>query len=281
MSVLTGILICVIGFVFACLQKIVADDFKAWRPTLVARIIAAAVRNLPLAKRPRYSEEWNGHIDAMPGDLAKLGAAVGCLIASWTISGAPLRLRKRCVDVFVSATALAFLGPLLCLSAFLIKLNAPGPIFVRERRIGKNGQPFGSFVFRTRDSSGGRTAVGNILRGASLDALPQLFNVLAGQMSLVGPRTLTHENGEVDQAATADSTPGIVGLWAFGERENESSDYLSFKLQIKLLVAFLGLLIVIDGRPQLERSFKVGKLCIVLIIIFFALIALVGDKVIF
>lgn len=111
------------------------------------------------------------------------------------------RLLKGLLDCSVAAVALIVLAPLLALIAITIKLDSPGPVFFRQRRLGQNNQVFRIFKFRTMTVSedGDRviqarrndprvTRVGRFLRSTSLDELPQLINVLTGTMSLVGPR---------------------------------------------------------------------------------------------
>ena len=108
---------------------------------------------------------------------------------------------KRSFDIVLAAVGLALLGPLFALAAILIKLDSKGPVFFRQERIGKDGRPFRIFKFRTMVDNayalGPRltqkrdprvTPVGLILRWTKLDELPQLLNVLAGDMSFVGPR---------------------------------------------------------------------------------------------
>ena len=108
---------------------------------------------------------------------------------------------KRVVDVVVSAIGLALLTPLCILIGLLIKIDSPGPVFYRQLRVGLRGQPYMIFKFRSmyRDAekNGPRWAekhdtrvsrVGRILRKSRMDELPQLYNVLRGEMSLVGPR---------------------------------------------------------------------------------------------
>jgi Undecaprenyl-phosphate glucose phosphotransferase len=112
------------------------------------------------------------------------------------------RILKRGVDVAVGGVALVVLGPVLLLIALAIKLTSPGPVLLRQERMGLDGRAFSMLKFRTmradaeadsgpvwatpRDDR--RTAVGGVLRRVSLDELPQLLNVLKGDMSLVGPR---------------------------------------------------------------------------------------------
>ena len=108
---------------------------------------------------------------------------------------------KRVVDVLGSAFGLLVLWPLLAAIAIAIKLDSPGPAFFRQERIGRGGEPFRIFKFRTMVADAAQTGtaitiradpritrVGAFLRRTKLDELPQLINVLLGDMSLVGPR---------------------------------------------------------------------------------------------
>ncbi len=111
-------------------------------------------------------------------------------------------LVKRAVDVVVSLLALVLLAPLMLAIALIVKLTSPGPVFYRQERCGLNGRPFDMLKFRSmrcdaeqqtgavwaRKDDPRRTAFGTFLRRTSLDELPQLINVLKGDMSLVGPR---------------------------------------------------------------------------------------------
>jgi lipopolysaccharide/colanic/teichoic acid biosynthesis glycosyltransferase len=113
---------------------------------------------------------------------------------------------KRLADVLVSATALVVLSPILALIALGIRLSSPGPVIFVQMRQGRFNEPFRMFKFRTmhhgadgvaggftRERDSRVTGVGRILRRAHLDELPQLFNILRGEMSLVGPRPETVE----------------------------------------------------------------------------------------
>jgi exopolysaccharide biosynthesis polyprenyl glycosylphosphotransferase len=142
------------------------------------------------------------------------------------------RFAKRASDVAFAATALALLTPLMLLVALAVKLDSPGPIIFRQRRTGLNGRAFFIYKFRTmavmedgrriiqaRQGDPRVTRAGRLLRQSSIDELPQLFNVLKGDMSLVGPRP--HAVAHDDQYRTVIANyacrhfvkPGMTG-WA-------------------------------------------------------------------
>jgi Undecaprenyl-phosphate glucose phosphotransferase len=147
------------------------------------------------------------------------------------LSGAQ-RFAKRVMDIVVASLALIFFLPVMALTAIAIKLDGPGPVIFRQHRNGFNGRQFVIFKFRTmtvqengpavaqatRDDPR-VTAIGRLLRSASIDELPQLLNVLKGDMSLIGPRphALAHdnyfENILSDYAFRHHVKPGITG-WA-------------------------------------------------------------------
>jgi Undecaprenyl-phosphate glucose phosphotransferase len=130
------------------------------------------------------------------------------------------RLAKRMIDIVIASVALVLLLPVMALTAVAIKLDGPGPVIFRQRRKGFNGQEFVMLKFRTMSvqedgavvSQATRndprvTHIGRVLRSASIDELPQLVNVLRGEMSLIGPRphALAHD----------DQFQKIVGDYAF------------------------------------------------------------------
>jgi exopolysaccharide biosynthesis polyprenyl glycosylphosphotransferase len=146
---------------------------------------------------------------------------------------------KRCLDIFVSFAALVVFAPLIALIALAIKVTSPGPVLFRQKRIGRHGVAFEMLKFRSMYEGSDElreqlaelneadglfkieddprvTSIGRIIRRTSLDELPQLFNVLRGEMSLVGPRPLV-----VDEDARVrgwlrrrlDVIPGMTGIW--------------------------------------------------------------------
>jgi lipopolysaccharide/colanic/teichoic acid biosynthesis glycosyltransferase len=137
---------------------------------------------------------------------------------------------RRTVDVLVSATALAFTAPLLALAALAIRLESPGPVIYRQRRSGLHGREFDVLKLRTMvdgaehigaglavNANDARiTRVGAVLRRTSLDELPNLVNVLRGEMSLIGPRPtlpVQVEQYTERQRGRLAVKPGITG-WA-------------------------------------------------------------------
>jgi exopolysaccharide biosynthesis polyprenyl glycosylphosphotransferase len=152
------------------------------------------------------------------------------------IQRAPLnvleRVVKRAMDLVIAFFALVLLLPVLALTAIAIKLDGPGPVIFRQNRKGFNGRQFVMFKFRTmrvQENDGyvrqavrndpRVTTIGKLLRASSIDELPQLLNVLTGDMSLIGPRphALSHDNQfekiVSDYAYRHHVKPGITG-WA-------------------------------------------------------------------
>ncbi|MGD0730380.1 MAG: sugar transferase [Terracidiphilus sp.] len=164
-------------------------------------------------------------------------------------------LLKRGLDIVLSSLILIFISPVLLAIAVAIKMDSHGPVFYRSERIGKKGRVFNCTKFRTmvRDAEGRRadvmhmneregvlfkisddprvTRIGRFLRKYSLDELPQFFNVLCGDMSIVGPRPpLASEVREykLSHLRRLDVTPGITGLWQVQARRDPSFDsYIS------------------------------------------------------
>ena len=174
--------------------------------------------------------------DAQIRTLTNYASSAGQRILSLEIQRAPLslteRLVKRALDIVLGFLALMFFVPVMVLTALAIKFDGPGPIIFRQNRKGFNGQQFVMFKFRTmRVEENGSTvtqatphdprvtAIGKVLRAASIDELPQLVNVLRGEMSLIGPRphALAHDNYFEklleDYAFRHHVKPGMTG-WA-------------------------------------------------------------------
>ena len=145
---------------------------------------------------------------------------------------------KRALDVAVAAVGLVALSPLLALLAAAVALDG-GPIFFRQERVGRRGRPFRIAKFRTMVPDADRlgapltvagdrriTRVGRVLRAAKLDELPQLWNVLTGEMSLVGPRPEVPRYVALyteEQARVLALTPGITDPASIRYRHEEAA----------------------------------------------------------
>ncbi|HEX7039817.1 MAG TPA: sugar transferase [Trueperaceae bacterium] len=165
---------------------------------------------------------------------------------------------KRALDVVLSAAALLVLSPLLALVAVAVPLASPGPALYRARRVGVGGRPFTMYKFRTMHLGGGGAPItagddprvfplGRLLRRLKVDELPQLFNVLRGDMSLVGPRPedpdivarhYSPAHMETLEVRPGITSPGSVYYYAVGEETLQHGDavdaYVERLLPVKL-----------------------------------------------
>jgi lipopolysaccharide/colanic/teichoic acid biosynthesis glycosyltransferase len=152
---------------------------------------------------------------------------------------------KRYLDLFGAALGIVVLAPLMLVIALVVRWELGSPILFRQRRPGQNHVPFGMLKFRSmsdaRDTNGQLlpddqrlTRFGKLLRSTSLDELPELFNVLRGEMSLVGPRPLLMEylsRYSPEQARRHEVRPGITG-WAQVNGRNALSWDEKFRLDV-------------------------------------------------
>ncbi|WP_308619579.1 sugar transferase [uncultured Eubacterium sp.] len=176
------------------------------------------------------------------------------------------RYIKRMLDVVIAALTMIFLSPLMAFTAVAVKLESDGPAIFKQDRLGLNGKVFKIYKFRSMCQGAEHTGtgvyssaddmrvtkVGKIIRATSIDELPQLFNILKGDMSFIGPRPpLTYHPWDIseytkEQLHMFDVRPGITG-WAQvnGRKDVEWHkriefncwyvDHMSFWLDIKIL----------------------------------------------
>jgi lipopolysaccharide/colanic/teichoic acid biosynthesis glycosyltransferase len=239
---------------------------------------------------PSVAEPGAGN-EPLPGPAAgctaeALPAAAAPMVDLWPQLDLSTPRWKRCIDVLVSASALLLLSPLFVLIAIAIRLDSPGPVIFRQWRAGRGGRPFVFYKFRSmvadaeqrRAALAGQneqdgpifkmredpriTRVGRRLRRWSLDELPQLWNVLLGEMSLVGPRPHPFDDvaGYDDWHFRRLSVkPGLTGLWQVSARSKpdfdtwvrldlEYIDSWSLGLDIRILAATIPALLRTDGR---------------------------------
>jgi lipopolysaccharide/colanic/teichoic acid biosynthesis glycosyltransferase len=182
---------------------------------------------------------------------------------------------KRAFDFTAALFALLLLGPVMLAIALLVRLFLGKPVVFRQQRPGRYGMPFEMYKFRTmtdaRDEKGGLlpdarrlTRLGRFLRAASLDELPELWNVLRGDMSLVGPRPLLMQylaRYSPEQARRHEVRPGLTG-WAQVNGRNALTweerfkldvwyvDHQSFALDMKIILMTIRTILKREGISQ-------------------------------
>jgi lipopolysaccharide/colanic/teichoic acid biosynthesis glycosyltransferase len=192
--------------------------------------------------------------DPQQGSAARNGAEweqISLAVHRLSTNGVHYRLVKRLLDILIVCSFLPCLLPLLLIVALIVRISSPGPILYRQRRIGRFGREFDLWKFRSMYVNSDEilcnhlqvnheaahewaqsrklkmdprvTKLGNLLRRASLDELPQFLNVLAGSMSLVGPRPIVSaEKAQYRDAYFfyASARPGLTGLWQVSGRSD-------------------------------------------------------------
>lgn len=180
---------------------------------------------------------------------------------------------KRSLDLITALFLVIILSPIMLVAAILIAVNRDGPILFKQERPGKDGKIFTVNKFRTmstklRDKNGNElsdfermTKIGNILRKTSVDELPQLFNIIKGEMSFIGPRPLLKEYLELyspEQMRRHEVLPGISG-WAQVNGRNTLTweekfaydvyyvDHYSFKMDMKIFIKTIENVVSQDG----------------------------------
>ncbi len=188
---------------------------------------------------------------------------------------------KRAIDILVSLVLIVLLSPILLAAMLAVKLSSPGPILFCQPRGGRFGRPFMSMKFRTMRADhvhdiheivpldhANITAVGRFLRRFKIDELPQLFSVLKGDMSLVGPRPTIMEQVEAYndfQRRRLEVRPGITGLaqvngnatMSWDERIKYDVYYVDhYSLLMDLMILGKTLLVIAFGEERFSRPFE-------------------------
>ena len=184
------------------------------------------------------------------------------VIKSWRKGLRFRTINKRALDILIAGSTVVILSPLLLLTAVLLRIESRGPVLFAQERIGARGKPFTMYKFRSmymdaeerlkelqsqNESAGGVlfkmkqdpriTRVGKVIRRLSIDELPQIFNILKGDMSIVGPRpALASEVVKYSMAERKrlQCKPGLTCLWQIGGRSD-----LSFNQQVELDISYL------------------------------------------
>ena len=199
---------------------------------------------------------------------------------------------KRTFDITFSMSAIIFLSPLMLVISLLICINMGLPIFFLQKRSGKDGTPFKIYKFRTmknsKDKNGNllsdekrTTNIGQFLRKTSIDEIPELWNVLKGEMSIVGPRPLLAEYDELyseEQKKRLSVLPGVTGLAQINGRNSitwehkflldlkyikDSSLLLDMKIIILTILKILKRegIMAVDGKPMPKFRGYNNKIC--------------------
>nr|WP_253945549.1 sugar transferase [Nocardioides sp. zg-DK7169] len=230
---------------------------EAWGADTVVLLPGAAVGPRALerlcwrleASPVRVAVAWDGLLDGVDRHRVRMGWSGGSAFAVVDRSRPPLAVRaaKAAFDRLAALALLALATPVLALLALVVRLDSPGPAFFRQVRVGKDGRPFTMYKLRTMvsDAEAVRASVahadqgagvlfkihrdprvtraGRVLRRTSLDELPQLLNVVRGEMSLVGPRpALPGEVEGYDERTRRRLAvrPGLTGLWQVSGRSD-------------------------------------------------------------
>jgi O-antigen biosynthesis protein WbqP len=186
------------------------------------------------------------------------------------------RYIKRILDLLLAAAGAVILSPVLLLAALAVRLDSPGPVMFRQKRVGKHKTYFEILKFRTmrtdcpkdvpthlmKDPSRWLTRTGRFLRRTSIDELPQIFNILKGDMSIVGPRPALWNQYDLieerDKYGANDVTPGLTG-WAqvngrdeldIEEKARLDGEYvrnLSFAMDLKCFLRTITAVIRAEG----------------------------------
>ncbi len=173
---------------------------------------------------------------------------------------------KRLLDIVFSLLLLILLSPVFLILMILVKIKLGSPIFFKQERPGKDGKIFKLYKFRTmtdkKDEEGNLlpdeerlTSFGKMLRSTSLDELPELFNILKGEMSFIGPRPLLVEYLELyndEQKHRHDVRPGLTGL-----AQVEGRNLLSWEERFKLDVEYVNNLTFLTDTKILFKTIKV------------------------
>jgi lipopolysaccharide/colanic/teichoic acid biosynthesis glycosyltransferase len=246
------------------------------------RIRRELLKRLPVEQMDRFS--LRSYVYPDPAAATTEGASVEPLLEGITVRKAGITvydIAKRTMDLLASTVLLAALSPLMLLIAALIKLKSKGPVLFKQLRVGQRAQPFHMLKFRSMlvnnddrihqafvsdlikaatPASGvfkivddpRVTPIGRFLRKTSLDELPQLWNVVRGEMSLVGPRPpLPYEVRQYKtwhRRRVLEAKPGITGLWQVKGRSRTTFDEMvrldlryartrSFWMDVKILLA--------------------------------------------
>ena len=284
----------ILGTLGDCTIALILPDTNSQGTQVFARRLAARMRALQFSlTMGTYPDDLFN--DLLKGRLRDLAQAHPLFIDRRSSPDAVAKFVKRSIDVAGAAMGIVLLSPVMLVTAATIALTSPGPVIYRQIRLGKGGVPFTFYKFRSMSADGGDqihreyvvslisagqgrtgdgsapkpwsklqadprvTPVGRFIRRTSIDELPQLFNVLKGDLSLIGPRpALTYEAQEYRSwhlRRILEVKPGVSGLWQVEGGSNTTFDemvrldlryvrtqsiMLDLKIMVKTIQVILG-----------------------------------------
>lgn len=194
---------------------------------------------------------------------------------------------KRTLDIFLSLIGLIILLPVFLIVSILIKLESKGPIIFKQKRIGRNGKVFNIYKFRSmivgaekigtgvysKKDDNRVTKIGKVIRMTSIDELPQLINILKGEMSIIGPRPVLtyhpwkYEEYTKEQLKRFEVRPGVTGWAQINGRKDvewnrrikldvEYVNSITFKLDLKIFFKTIYKVILIKDNVNKEETLK-------------------------
>jgi lipopolysaccharide/colanic/teichoic acid biosynthesis glycosyltransferase len=260
MALIMAVGLFLIGVLATAFSQQLTDEFKAWIPWIVRNAIRRAVARLPEDQKDRFTEEWESHVNEVPGQIGKIYVALGFLSAARKMAAIhnsrygqhPIsEIRIRLTDLAFSVICIFLLAPLFLIVALWMRMS--GRVLQTDTRVGLNGRLFQRFRFSRRGK------LGKFLEATALFELPMMINILRGDMSIIGPRS--------DDPAFAESMaqiiptyrertrvkPGFTG-WATVNRASNLHDELALdlfyienrNLKLTLLILWRTLTLVID-----------------------------------
>jgi lipopolysaccharide/colanic/teichoic acid biosynthesis glycosyltransferase len=257
----------VVEFLLGLLGNMLAAEIGEWLPKLSLYILKHSLSRVPPELSDRLSEEWHAVLTDTPGGISKLRCAMGFLLASprirheFYLPNEPFKPISfgiiRLFDVTLSLVSLLLLTPLLVLLAVLIRITTGGPILTSDIRFRNDGTTFHRYEFNVYSDSEksqemGLSAVGSFLKRTALYALPLWYNVLVGDLSLVGTKPNRqfehswHRASSLGQSNTQ-VRPGLASLDSRQIREFLKNPLINYFRVLKNTVRAV---LFENGRPD-------------------------------
>lgn len=290
MGLIAKVALFIVGLVATALAQQLTDEFKAWMPWVIERLVRHAVTKLPADQQGRFGEEWRSHLDETPGEIGRFIVALGFTIAALKMS-AMLRWGrdggfigngvKRAIDLLFSTVCLIDVAPLLGAMALAARVCSGRLVVAQESRVGFRGRAFGRMRFRVfarrEVSAPGRDdqqvfgrqlwRINKLFEVTSLEELPAFLNVIRGDMSLVGPRAHSLELAERMSKVfpryheREKIRPGFVG-WAQVRGSSHPAEELEDDIYyvehrsawLDLVILFRAFAMLFHGRSPRDRS---------------------------